>query len=74
VPIEPYQISADTGQWDYLNEAHCAYKEGDYQRSTAAGLILLAQVVDDLVHLLAKASGAIEELPNPIGQSEAGKG
>lgn len=73
MPIEPHQISADTGSWDYLNEAHCAYKEGDYARAQAAGVLLVAQVLDDLVILLANAAGATE-LPKPIGKDEAGRG
>ena len=41
----PYPPNADAGSWDWLNEAHCAYVEGDYQRANVAAILFHAEAV-----------------------------
>jgi hypothetical protein len=68
---EPFKINADAGSWDWLNEAHCAYVEGDYQRANVAAILFHAEAVETLRLLLLEGAAAINVAP--LGDNQVGK-
>lgn len=62
----PYPASAELGTTDWLNEAHCAYYEGNYERANVAAILFHAESVDALRLLLLEGALANTEAPQNI--------
>ena len=56
---QPYPASAEAGSWDMLNEAHCAYVEGKYDKALVAAVLFHAEAVEALCVLLLEGANAI---------------
>lgn len=59
----PYTPAADAGQWDWLNEAHCAYVEGKYDKALVAAVLFHAESVESLRLLLLSGAEAVNVEP-----------
>jgi hypothetical protein len=59
----PYPANPEVGTTDWLNEAHCAYFEGNYQRANVAAILFHAESVDALRLLLVEGALANTEVP-----------
>lgn len=62
----PYHANADVGSIDWLNEAHCAYFEGNYNRAWVAAILFHAESVDALRLLLVEGALANTDQPQNV--------
>jgi hypothetical protein len=59
----PYPPNAEAGSWDWLNEAHCAYVDGKFERALVAAVLFHAESVEALRLLLLEGARAVNVEP-----------
>jgi hypothetical protein len=69
----PYAPNADAGSWDWLNEAHCAYVEGQYDKALVAAVLFHAESVESLRLILLEGAKAVDVAPMSDSQVGGGK-
>jgi hypothetical protein len=62
----PYHANADVGSTDWLNEAHCSYFAGNYERASVAAILFHAESVDALRLLLIEGALANTDQPQNV--------
>jgi hypothetical protein len=68
----PYTDSNIVGTIDWLNEAHCAYLEGDMARANVAAIMFNAESVEALRLLLLEGAADFGKVM-PLGADEIKK-
>jgi len=62
----PYHANPDVGTTDWLNEAHCAYFAGNYERANVAAILFHAESVDALRLLIIEGALANTDQPQNV--------
>lgn len=67
-PEKPYPPNPECGSWDWLNEAHCAYVEGKFEKALVAAVLFHSESVEALRLLLLEGAKAINV--EPLGDDQ----